>query len=167
LFIETTWVPELLVAPPILYVTASSLVNARRLFRLLHAVCRRAIIRQDFSSRWPPPLRPTLLLENVGTRKNVRGLWMGCDCCGANTARAGGGQPGVACSKVIYSNQEALSRPGEGIMMVNLLHDLPEFRDDALEEIAAEFQPQFEFYRLRSRQRKLVGETRVEIAGRS
>ena len=150
-WIVTTWIPECFAAPPVLCVTAVRMAEVIQFFRLLSALCRRAIIVANLSSQLPTEVRPTLLLVDMDSSRNVRGTWRAGNYYGVYMPVAGGGLREVVGSKAVYSeNQEAVSDWGEEEFFTVSLpaNDLPKVGAD-LDAIAAEFQPSFELYRLR------------------
>jgi len=146
------WVPEYFTALPILCVTGTNRSHAMRFFYLLRELCRRAIIVADLNPHLPTELGPTLLLVNSSLPKRVQGCWLACNHRDVYLPAPVGGLKGLACTKAIYGETNDVSRLwGDEVLRVVLLpnNDLPLISDAELAEIAGEFQPKFQLFRLR------------------
>jgi hypothetical protein len=145
------WVPEYFTALPILCVTGTGMSHAMNFFYLLGALSRRAITVADLNFRLPTQLGPTLLIANSGLSKKAQGCWRACNHRGVYLSAPGGGLKGLAVAKAIYSETGDASRLwGDEVLRVVLLPngDAPVIGDSQLGEIASEFQPKFQLFRL-------------------
>jgi hypothetical protein len=151
-WVLTTWVPELFAAPPILSIAGSSMAQAVKFFRLLGALCRRAIIVAGLSQQLPLAPHPTLLVIEAGLTAKMRASWRACNYYGVYLPASSGALREMVCSKAIFSEtSDAIGSWGEEALQIVLLptNELLALTEQDQAEIAAEFQPQFELYRLR------------------
>lgn len=153
-WVASTWVPEYFQAPPTLEVAGCSLAQEAGLFRLLQAVCRRAIIVAHIHRQLPISIQPTLLLIGSGLPKKTYELWRTCSYQGVYVPGRSGKLEQMRCAKAILSkNEDQLGLgPEESLRLVLLpqARRLPELTDADLDTIAAELQPKFQLFRLRS-----------------
>jgi hypothetical protein len=167
----STWVPEIFAAPLVLCITACSLSEAVQFFRLLRALCRRAITVADLNQWLPLELRPTLLLVEAGLSKKVRARWRAGRYHGVYVPASGGVLEELACAKAIYSETgDAIDSWGEDALRIVLLptNGLPVLGELELDAIADEYQPQLEAYRLRrlwTRSERVGEHCPAEVAG--
>jgi hypothetical protein len=150
-WILTTWIQDACYCPPALCIAGCSMPEVMRFFRFLRAVCRRAITVADLSLGLPMELGPTLLLTETALSKKMRACWRASNFSGVYVSARGGGLRQLVSSKAIYSESgDAVGNWGEESLRVLLLptNALP-LRESDLDAVAAELQPQLEFFRLR------------------
>ena len=151
-WILTSWVLERIVVPPTLCVRGElgQLCNAMRMFT---ALCRRALLVAELSRRLPFLLRPTLLVNDpVLSESEVDcAFWRTAGCDGMFVAGTENTVCSLRCAKaVVLRGDESPAMWGSEAMFVILPHsELPSLSDQLLADIAAEFQPQLEMFRLR------------------
>jgi hypothetical protein len=146
------WVPEYFAALPILAVTGANSSRAMNLFYLLGVLSRRAIILADLNPKLPTELGLTLLLANSALSKKAQGCWRAGNFRNVHLPTTGGRLKSLACAKAIYSeNGDAGQLWGDEVLRIVLLPNsaIPIISDTDLVEIASEFQPKFQLFRLR------------------
>ena len=110
----TTWLADFLSSPPPLMVTGREMDQAVDFFRLLRALCRRAILLADLSRSTlrslPLVLRPSLLVNQPDVSPKMRALWKASNYRGVFVSGIGGELLDAASSKAVYL---ALEGPDE------------------------------------------------------
>jgi hypothetical protein len=159
-FILYTWFADRLTVAPYLWVTGPYGAGKTKLLRLLHCLCRRALLSSDMSSAsfylLPSLIMPTLLIDEFdsGTRsrhQDVLRFLLSGSTQGGHVFR--GGKPYDSfCAKVIASRQgpsdTALASRAVSVSMLPTHRELPELGSAAQERIANQFQGQLLSYRL-------------------
>ena len=149
-WILATWVPELMLIPLTMCVTATrcQVVN---LFRMLHSLCRRPLMVAELSPRLPIFLHPTLLVDDPKLSPKACAFWRAPNLPGVVVPAAGSRVCELACSKAVrLQPEDSPDTWGEEAMHLVLPPtEFPPLSDRLLANIAAEFQPQLEMYRLR------------------
>ena len=132
---------------------AATMRQAFRLFQLFSALCRRPLLVLELTRRPPFFLRPILVvndrkLSTKASAANYRGMFV---------SGARGTVSQLACSKaVLLQPQDSREAWGEEAMHLVLPPvESPPLCDKLLSDIAAEFQPQLELFRLQSSNRRL------------
>jgi hypothetical protein len=149
-WILSTWVPELLQIPPTLCIRGGFMQVCTAL-RMVGALCRRALLVAELSRQLPFFLCPTLLvngprLKNEDQRAFWRAANFGLFIAGTkNTVRS------LRCTKaVVLQGDESPQAWGpEAMFLILPQAELPPVNDAQLADIAAEFQPKLEMFRLR------------------
>ena len=165
------WVWECFEALPIVCLTGANLGAATRLFRLLSAVSRRALILGNITFQVPMELHPTLLILHSGLSQKQLTTLRACSQRGVYLPSARGELKAMDCAKAIYSEKDDLGRSwGDEAVCIGLLpqNSPVQLSDGALDAIADEFQPQLELFRLRrlySRTKVHEGSCPADFAG--
>jgi hypothetical protein len=152
----TTWLAEFLSSPPPLVVTGRDMDQAVDFFRLLRALCRRAILLADLSRSTlrslPLVLRPSLLVNQPDVSPRMRALWKASNYRGVFVSGNGGELWDVASSKAVYL---ALEGPADAwcdtafhIALPPALRGAPLLSERELDEVANRFQPRLLRFRL-------------------
>jgi hypothetical protein len=155
-WVTSSWCPDLLSSPPALFVSGADMAIAVGLFRLLHCLCRRAVVlggvnRNAFLSLGP--ISATLLINGPSLSPEIRDLWNTSNYRGVHVF-GNGGVYSLASSKAVFTGMadprydegvHLALRPGQGILL-----QLTELQ---LSEIAGEIQPRLLMYRLKNFQR--------------
>jgi len=137
---------------PIVCLTGANLGAATRLFRLLSAVSRRALILGNITFQVPMELHPTLLILHSGLSQKQLTTLRACSQRGVYLPSARGELKAMDCAKAIYSEKDDLGRSwGDEAVCIGLLpeNSSVQLSDCDLDEIANEYQPQLELFRLR------------------
>jgi hypothetical protein len=157
-----SWFADCSTVTPYLWVTGPSGAGKTTLLRLLHCLCRRAVLANDVSPAslylLPSAVMPTLLIDEFdpGSRGQHRQL--------LKFLRSGSTQGGwilragrpysTFCPKVIASRpgptDTALASRSVSISMLPTLRSLPELDSATQEKISKEFQGQFLDFRLQN-----------------
>jgi hypothetical protein len=150
-----TWIPELMLIPPTLAITASR-CQIRHLFRMLHSLCRRPFMVAQLSRQLPIHLNPTLLVDDPTLSPKACAFWSATNSPGMVVPATGGKLCELACAKAVrLQPQDSPDLWGEEVMHLMLAPaEFPPLGNRLLEDIAAEFQPQLEMFRLR----RLIGQ---------
>jgi hypothetical protein len=77
-WVASSWIADFLPSAPTLFVSGSEMSRAIVLFRLLHCLCRRAVLLGDLDRRSflsLAPLAPTLLVNQPSLPPKMRDLW--------------------------------------------------------------------------------------------
>jgi len=157
-FVLYSWFQDLLAIAVYLWVIGPHGAGKTRLLRLLHALCRRAVMASDVSPAAlysvPSAITPTLLIDEfeaggrAGDRDRLRLLRSGSTCDG-HVIR-GSNVYDTFCAKVVCSRQEpsdaALASRAIFIPMLPTHRILPEL-DSAV--LADRFQPRLLNYRMK------------------
>ena len=148
-WVITTWVPEVFNAPPTLRVCGRSVADAVELFRLLASVARRGLIVADLAIGFSVAWNPTLLLLDPELSKRTRGIWQNSNHRGVYVPGPNGALRQFICSKAVYTSTDDAELES---LQVTLLpcDELPALSESDLNEIAEEFQPQLQLFRLRT-----------------
>src|SRR5205823_3149507 len=121
---------------------------------------RRALILADLSLRAPMELHPTLLTFHSGLSRKQLTTWRACSQRGVYLPCPRGELKAMDCAKAIYSEKDDLGRSwGDEAVCIGLLpeNSSVQLSDCDLDEIANEYQPQLELFRLR----RLYSRTKV------
>ncbi len=147
-----SWLPEYFPAPPTLCVFAASMAAARRLFRLLSPLCRRALRVAELSRRLLiSGLRPTLLVNDPRLSARSCASWQAANDHDVYVVGRRGALCNLASAKAVFCGPEdAAGSWGDDAMRLQLppVDEFPLLSNQAQAQIAAEFQPQLERYRL-------------------
>jgi hypothetical protein len=157
-----SWFADCLTVTPYLWVTGPYGAGKTTLLRLLHCLCRRAVLASDLSLAslylLPSTMMPTLLIDEFdsgsrGQHRDLLRLLRSGSTQGASVYRAG--KPySTFCAKVISSRQGptdgALASRAVLISMLPTHRSLPELDPATQEKIGKEFQSQFLDYRLQN-----------------
>jgi hypothetical protein len=160
-FVLYTWFQDRLSVAPYLWVIGSYSAGKTRLLRLLHTLCRRAVMVSDLSPAAlysvPSAIMPTLLIDEFETggrgsdRDRLRLLRSGSTRDG-NVLRGSNVVYDTFCAKVMASRQEpsdaALASRAVFIPMRPTRRMLPCLDIVALQQIADRFQPRLLNYRI-------------------
>jgi hypothetical protein len=104
-WVASSWFPDFLSSPPTLFVSGADMANAVGLFRLLHCLCRRAVVlgginRNSFLSLGP--LSATLLINGPSLSPGIRDLWKTSNYRGVHVF-GNGGLYSLANSKAVFT----------------------------------------------------------------
>ena len=151
----STCIPELMLIPPTLAITASR-CQVRNLFRMFHSLCRRSLMVAQLSRHLPIHLGPTLLVDDPTLSPKACAFWSAANSPGMVVPATGGKLCELACSKAVHLQpQDSPDLWGEEVMhLMPPPAEFPPLSSRLLEDIAAEFQPQLEMFRLR----RLIGQ---------
>jgi hypothetical protein len=148
-----SWFPDCCARPMTLCITGD-MDQVMKLFRLLRAVCRRALVVAELSLSLPFILCPTLLINVLKISARAAGRWRASNYCGAFIPGARGTLRNIACTKIIFCETEAAREVwGPEAMHVALLpttQELAALTEQEEADLAAEYQPQFLMFRLRN-----------------
>jgi len=161
-FILHTWFLDRSTIAPYLWVTGPYSAGKTTLLRLLHCLCRRAVLASDLSLAslylLPSTIMPTLLVDEFDPgqgsrcRDLLRFLRAG-STQGGHVIRGGKLYP-TFCPKAISSRlgpaDAALASRVISVFTLPTRRVLPELNSAAQEEIASQFQGQFLNYRLQN-----------------
>jgi hypothetical protein len=145
-----TWVPELMPSSPTLCVLGATMRQVSNLFRMSGALCRRGLRVAKLGHQLPFFLRPTLLVTDPKLMFNDCAFWTAAGFRGVFTA----GPAGTVCElsgakAVLLYEQDHLDAWGEAALpLICPPIEGPDLGDRLLAEIATEFQPQLQQYRL-------------------
>lgn len=150
----STWIPELMPIPLTLCVTATTR-QVCDLFRMLHCLTRRSLMVAELSRRLPIHLHPTLLVADPRLSPKACSFWRVANLPGMVVPATGGAVCELACSKAVaLQPQDPPDVWGEEAMHLVLPPtEFPPLSNGLLADIADEFQPQLELWRLR----RLIG----------
>ena len=157
-----SWFVDCLTVTPYLWVTGPYGAGKTTLLRLLHCLCRRAVLASDLSPAslylLPTTLMPTLLIDEFdsgsrGQNPDLLRFLRSGSTDGGSVYRAG--KPySTFCAKVISSRQGptdgALASRALFISMLPTHRSLPELDQATQEKISKEFQGQLLDYRLQN-----------------
>jgi len=157
-WIFSSWIPELMVMPLTMCVTATA-SQVRNLHRLFRCLCRRPLMVAELSRRLPFYLHPTLLIDDPKLSPKACAFWSAANSHGVVVPEKGGRLCELTCSKAVRLHpQDSADLWGEDAAHLVLLPtEFSPLSDRLLEKITSEFQPQLEMYRLR----RLTGMERV------
>jgi energy-coupling factor transporter ATP-binding protein EcfA2 len=157
-----TWFADCSTVTPYLWVTGPSGAGKTTLLRLLHCLCRRAVLASDLSLAslylLSSTMMPTLLIDEFESGSgrshcDVLRLLRSGSTQGASVCRAGKTYL-TFCPKVISSRtcptDDALASRVIFVSMLPARRPLPELDLNAQKEISKDFQGQFLDYRLRN-----------------
>ena len=151
IWVTLTWIAELLPAIPVLYIEGHSLTVGMRLFQLLRALARRAILVSDLRLPLLLLYGPTILLFDSFLSKARRSFWRLTSYHGVYCPGPQGQVLELTCPKAVYCDGGEDSNDWcEDVIHVPLLaaDHLPDLTDVRLESLAQEFQPRLQHYRL-------------------
>ena len=157
-----SWFADCATVTPYLWVTGPSGAGKTTLLRLLHCLCRRAVLANDLSPAslylLPSTIMPTLLIDEFesgsrGQHRDLLSFLRSGSTQGGSVYRAGKPYP-TFCAKVISSRpgltDGALASRAVFISMLPTHRSLPELDPATVEKIGKEFQGQFLDYRLQN-----------------
>lgn len=146
----SSWVIESMLVSTTLLISGAfvPVYNAMRLFG---ALCRRGLVVAKMNPRLPFCLRPTLIANDPTLDEDSCDFWRAASCHGLFVAGAGSTLSALECTKiVVLQPDQGLGLWGPEAMFLPLPPaDVPPLSDRLLADIAAEFQPQLEMFRLR------------------
>lgn len=166
-FVLYTWFLDRLTVAPYLWITGPCSAGKTKLLRLMHCLCRRAVLASDISPAslylLPNAIRPTLLIDEFepGTGGRNRELEHFLRCGSTQDGRAirGGKLYDTFCPKVISSRiataDGALASRAVFISMMPTSRFFPELDRSSQEAIAKQFLDRFLRYRLENYSRAL------------
>ena len=153
LWLRSSWLPELYLSPPLLYITGSEKL-AVLLFRLLRALCRHPLMVAEFSRRLPFFLTPTFLIYDPGLSPKRQASWRACNHRGFFVPLNGNTLGNLASAKAVFSeNKDSADAWGPEALRLNLrptMEPVPELTEFEEQQLAARFQPQLLMHRLRN-----------------
>jgi hypothetical protein len=149
-WILSTWVPELILVPFTLCISAPFL-QVCVVLRFFSALCRRALLTAELSRKLPLHVAPTLIVNDPLLEEETCDVWRAASCRGVFVAGERSTVFSIRCPKaVVLQADKAPGLWGPEAMHLILPHaELPPLDDRRLAEVAAEFQPQLEMFRLR------------------
>lgn len=166
-----SWFADCSTVTPYLWVTGPSGAGKTTLLRLLHCLCRRAVLANDLSPAslylLPSTMMPTLLIDEFdpgsrGQHRDLLSLLRSGSTQGGSVYRAGKPYP-TFCPKVISSRpgptDSALASRAVFISMLPTHRSLPELDPATQEKIGKEFQGRFLDYRLQNYSKISAGVT--------
>ena len=152
-WVVRSWFPDCISSPPPLLILGPDMGHAISVLRLLHGLCRRALLLSDVnrgSLLSLASLAPTLLVNGPDLSPRVRDLWIRSNYRGVHVV-GNGKACSLATPKAIFLGMTD-SRDGEGIRfsLRPAPANLPPLTDLELAAIADELQPQLLMFRLRN-----------------
>ena len=155
-WVASSWFSDFLSSPPILLISGPDIERAIGLFRLLHCVCRRAVVLGDINRSALVSLASfgaTLLINGPSLSARIRGLWSTSNYRGVYVV-GNGKACSFASSKAVFLGMTD-ARGDEGIhFALRPPHcDLSLLTEEQLREIADELQPQLLMFRLKNFER--------------
>ncbi|MGA7379368.1 MAG: hypothetical protein WBX03_00840 [Terriglobales bacterium] len=149
-WILSTWIPELVLIPFTLCIFAPFL-QVFSVLRVLGALCRRALLVAELNRNLPLFVEPTLLVNDPSLEEETCDLWRAANCRGLFVAGDKSTLRSLRCTKaVILQPDKPLDTWGPESMSLVLPHsDFPPLSDSQLADLAVEFQPWLEMFRLR------------------
>jgi hypothetical protein len=166
-FVVYTWFADRLTVAPYLWITGPYSAGKTKLLRLLHCLCRRALLASDISPAslylLPNAIIPTLLIDEFepgrGGRNRELEHFLRCGSTQDGRAIRGGKVYDTFCPKVISSRiattDGALASRAVFISVMPTGRFLPELERSTQEEIANQLQGQSLRYRLENYSRPL------------
>jgi hypothetical protein len=149
-----SWFPACCVRPITLCISGLDMDQIMKLFRLLHALCRRPLLVAELSLSLPLILCPTLLVNALTISARAGERWRSSNFHGAFIAGARGTLRNIACSKIIFceteGDREVWGPEALHIVLLPTSEKLPSLTEQEEAQLAAEFQPQFLMFRLRN-----------------
>ena len=147
----STWIPELMLIPLTLVVSGALRRQICNVLRLFGSLCRRALPVAELSRRLPFFLNPTLLINDPRLSAKACASWQAANCHGLYVAGPGSTVSSLCCSKaVVLQPGDSPQVWGDEAMFLMLPPtDSAPLTNQMLANIAAEFQPQLEMFRLR------------------
>jgi hypothetical protein len=146
-----SWVPEFLLIVLTLCVSGGCMHQIHNLLKLFGSLCRRALLVAELSRRLPHFLHPTLIVSDPNLSAKAVAFWRAASCSGTFVAGAGSTLCELSCPKaVVLQPGDSPQAWGEEAMFLTLPHfESARLSNQVLANIAAEFQPQLEMFRLR------------------
>jgi hypothetical protein len=149
-----SWFADCSARPITLCISGLDMGQIMKLFRLLHALCRRALVLAELSRNAPLMFRPTLLLVSAGISPRAGELWRAANYRNAFILGAGSTVRNISCAKIIFClSPVAREVWGPEAMHITLLpttHALPSLTEQDEAAIAAEYQSQLLMFRLQN-----------------
>ncbi|MBZ5574636.1 MAG: hypothetical protein LAO09_22500 [Acidobacteriia bacterium] len=157
-FVLSTWFADCCEIAPYLWVIGPSSAGKTTLLRILHALCRRAVLASDVTPaalyEVPSVIMPTLLLDEfevTGKGRDLLRFLRSGSTQGGQVIRRAKISP-TFCAKVIVSTQQpsdgALASRAIFIPMLPTSRELPRLDRIAQENVSHYFQPRLLAYRL-------------------
>jgi hypothetical protein len=152
----TTWFPDCLMNPPVLWAYGADIDVGAAFLALLHCLCRRGlrltgVTRARFLSL-PLSYRPTLLVHQPTLPPTLQSIWYESNHHGLFVPGNGGAVLDVTSSKAIFLGMSGFEPPrSAGNLLITLLppeRDVPLLDDRTLNAIAHHFLPRLLQYRL-------------------
>jgi hypothetical protein len=148
-----SWFPECDPGPVTLCITGTDVRQVLRLFRLLHALCRRPLVAAELTRRLPFFLHPTLMLNISWISAKTGGFWRALNFPGVYVADAGGAVSNIACAKIIFCEEaefrETWGPEAKHFSLLPVTGELPFLTPREADALADEYQRQFLMLRLR------------------
>jgi hypothetical protein len=149
-----SWLPDCCPRPITLCISGVNMDLVMKLFRLLHALCRRPFVLAELSRSLPLTLSPTLLINDQALSARAAGRWRTSNYHGAFIPGARGTMRNIACAKIIFCESEgAREFWGPEALHIALLptgEKLPPLTEQDEAQLAGEYQRQFLMFRLRN-----------------
>jgi len=119
--------------------------------RMFGALCRRALLVAELNRNLPLFMQPTLLVNDASLEEETCDLWRAASCRGLFVAGDKSTLRSLRCTKaVILQPDKPLDMWGPESMPLVLPHaEFPPLSDSELADLAAEFQPKLQMFRLR------------------
>ena len=167
-FVLYSWFADRLTVAPYLWITGPYGAGQTKLLRLLHCLCRRAVLASDLSPAslylLPNAIMPTLLIDEFEPGKGARhhGLQHFLRCGSTQEGRAIRNKKvnETFCPKIISSRIATLDVAlASRVIFISMLPScrlLPELDRAAQDRIAHQFQGQFLRYRLENYSKSLT-----------
>jgi hypothetical protein len=147
-----SWFPDCGPCPITLCISGMNMAQVMKLFRLLHALCRRPIVVARLSLSLPLILSPTLLINDQALSARDGERWRTSNYRGVFIAGARGTMRNIACSKIVFCETEAAREVwGTEALHIPLLptsQKLPPLTERDEAQIAGEYQRQIFMFRL-------------------
>jgi hypothetical protein len=142
-----SWLPDCCPRPITLCISGVNMDLVMKLFRLLHALCRRPFVLAELSRSLPLTLSPTLLINDQALSARAAGRWRTSNYHGAFIPGARGTMRNIACAKIIFCESEgAREFWGPEALHIALLptgEKLPPLTEQDEAQLAGEYQRQF------------------------
>lgn len=151
IWIFTSWVPERMLTPVTLCITATTLTQGLNLFRVFRPLARRGLIVAKLSQQLPLALHPTPLITDQTLSVRNLAFWRACNSRGAYVPGTRGSTIcNLACSRAVLLRPDGSPDDWGDTVMHGFLPggEFPPVSESQVKDIAQEFQPRFERYRL-------------------
>jgi hypothetical protein len=147
----STWIFELMLIPPTLVVSGALKRQICSMLMLFGSLCRRGLPVAELSRRLPFSLNPTLLINDPRLSAKTCASWQAANCHGLYVPGAGSTVRSLCCSKavVLQLGDSPQVWGDEAMFLMFPPADSAALSSRMLANIAAEFQPQLEMFRLR------------------
>ncbi|MGA8153810.1 MAG: hypothetical protein WB952_22865 [Terriglobales bacterium] len=150
IFALATWVPELLPISLTLCLLSLTPRQVFNLFAISAALCRRALRTSQLSDRLPFFLHPALLVADPLLKVEDCLFWSAVSIRGVHAPGAGGKLRELNVPKaIVLYDPDLVEAWGEEAIVVDApVIEAPDLDDDLVAQIAEEFQPQLQQFRL-------------------